>query len=249
MPGIMEGRSVVVTGAAQGIGFAIAEVAAKESAAVVLNDVNVEGLEAAAQRLRDAGARAVAHPGDSSNRAVAAAMVDRAVSEFGRLDALACAGFRRIHGPAETFRDEDWCMMVEQGLTGHFRCAQEAARVMLPAGTGSILFITSIASRVAVPGVVAYTAVKSGLVGLARQLGVEWARRGVRVNALAPGMTLTPGLAMPREAAAQLPSGRAVRPEEIADMAVFLLSPKAEQINGQEIAVDGGAAVGRGAGF
>src|SRR5262249_6381721 len=149
------------------------------------------GLDEAAAQLLAKGARVTTLAADSSQRAVAQRMAQTAVAQYGRLDGLVCAGFRRVHGPAETYKDEDWCAMVEQGLTGHFRCAQEAGRIMLAGQGGSILFITSTATRSAVPGMVCYAAIKSGLAGLARQLGVEWARRGVRVNALAPGMTLT----------------------------------------------------------
>ncbi|MET0326921.1 MAG: SDR family NAD(P)-dependent oxidoreductase [Ilumatobacteraceae bacterium] len=243
---------MIVTGAAQGIGRGTAEVAAREGAIVIACDINPEGARRTSSQLVAEGACVRAHGVDATRRAGIRGILVRTRQEFGRVDGLVCAGMRRTYAPAERFADDDWDMVIEQGLSGYFRCAQETARVMLDQpGGGSIVLITSTASRTAVEGGVAYCSVKSAASALARQLGVEWAARGVRVNAVAPGYTRTEGAMRPldeADARRSIPIGRAAEPTEIGEVCVFLLSERSSYVTAQEIFVDGGMSVGRGVG-
>ena len=246
----LAGRVIAVTGAGSGIGYAVALAAAAEKARLVLCDLDANALAATAGECRARGAGAVETvAGDAASRATARALVDAANSAFGRIDGLVCAGMTRRHAAAESVSEDDWAANLEQGLTGPFRCAQEAGRAMLAQGSGSIVIITSTGGQMATPGIAAYAAAKAGAAGLVRQLGVEWAARGVRVNAVAPGVTLAPDGRMsfdPEMVERMVPSGKPVLADEIARTCLFLLSDAAPGLTGQELTVDGGATVGRG---
>lgn len=244
---LLDGKSIAITGAAQGIGKAAALACAREGASVVVCDINGDLVRSVAESIVAAGHRAIAVEIDASRREDIARMVAESVRAFGKLDGLVCGGMRRAYAPAEDFADSDWEMVITQGLTGYFRCAQEAARQMLRQGHGAIVFITSIASRKAVDGGAAYCSVKAGIAGLTRQLGVEWARRGIRTNAIAPGFTVTEGAQRrmsDEEAQALIPLGKPASAAEIANVCTFLLSDLASHITAQEIVVDGGYVVG-----
>lgn len=244
---LLEGRTIVITGAAQGIGKATALACVREGANVVVCDINGALVRTVADEMVGEGARAIAIEMDAGQREDIARMVSESVRAFGKLDGLVCGGMRRFYAPAESFPDEQWDTVIGQGLTGYFRCAQEAARQMLRQGQGAIVFITSIASHKAVDGGAAYCSVKAGIAGLTRQLGVEWARRGIRTNALAPGFTVTEGALRKmsdEEAQALIPMGKPATAAEIANVCTFLLSSHASHITGQEIVVDGGYTVG-----
>jgi len=244
---MLSGRSIAITGGAQGIGKATAMVCAKQGANVLVCDINGDLAKSAAEEINSSGGRALALRMDASNREDCRRMVESAVSAFGKIDGLVCGGMRRFYERAEEFSDTSWNTVVGQGLTGYLVCSQEAAKKMLPQGFGAIVFITSIASHKAVDGGAAYCSVKAGIAGLTRQLGVEWAARGLRTNAVAPGFTITEG-ALRRmtdeEARALIPIGRAARADEIGNVCAFLLSDLASHITGQEIVVDGGYSVG-----
>ena len=241
-------KSVAVTGGAQGIGKATATICARLGAQVAICDTNGPLAQSVAESINSSGGQAIAVEMDASRRAECKAMVMSVVRAFGRLDGLVCGGMRRVYEPAEKFSDEGWDTVIAQGLTGYFRCSQEAARQMMQQGSGAIVLITSIASQNAVDGGAAYCSAKAGVSGLTRQLGVEWVRRGIRTNAVAPGFTETEG-ALRRmsdeEARALIPAGRPARSEDIGNVCAFLLSDMASYITGQEIVVDGGYSVGR----
>lgn len=244
---MLSGKSVAVTGGAQGIGKATALVCARLGASVAVCDINGPLAQSVADSINSSGGRAIALEMDASRGTDCSRMVLSTIGAFGHLDGLVCGGMRRIYEAAEDFSNEGWDTVVSQGLTGYFRCSQHAARQMLKRGSGAIVLITSIASRNAVDGGAAYCAVKAGVSGLTRQLGVEWARRGIRTNAVAPGFTITEGALRKMsddEARALIPIGRAARAEEIGNVCAFLLSDLASHITGQEIVVDGGYSIG-----
>lgn len=244
---MLQQKSIVVTGGAQGIGKATAALCAREGANVVIADLNGALAHSVAASMREKGGHAIAVEMDTTSRKDVQRTLDEAHAEFGTVDGIVCNGMRRVYRPAEEFTQEQWDLVIRQGLTGYFLCAQEAARRMLSATGGAIVMVTSIASRTAVEGGAAYCAVKAGIAGLTRQLGVEWARRGIRVNSVAPGFTQTEGAirTMSEEEAGELiPMGRVASSEEIAKVTAFLLSDLASHITAQEIVVDGGYLAG-----
>jgi NAD(P)-dependent dehydrogenase (short-subunit alcohol dehydrogenase family) len=244
---LLQGRVIAITGAAQGIGKATALACVREGAAVAVCDINGALARIVADSINENAGRAIAIEIDAGHREDVVRMVQESVAAFGKLDGLVCGGMRRFYAPAESFPDEHWDTVVQQGLTGYFRCAQEAARQMFTQRQGAIVFITSTAGRTAVDGGAAYCAVKAGIAGLTRQLGVEWARRGIRTNAVAPGFTVTEGALRKmsdEEAQALIPRGQPASAQDIGNVCVFLLSDLASHITAQEIVVDGGYTVG-----
>jgi NAD(P)-dependent dehydrogenase (short-subunit alcohol dehydrogenase family) len=232
----LAGEVAVVTGAAQGLGAAIADALEAEGARVARTDLS-----------RGAGT-GVAYELDVTDRG----SVERALAEIAEslgepTILVSNAGINRI-GPSETLPEERWQEVVDINLTGAFRCAQAAGVRMLAAGRGSIVNVASISAFVGMPGRAAYCATKAGVVALTRVLAVEWAARGVRVNAVAPGYVGTPmveqaleaGLLEADELADRTPFGRVASPAEIADTVVFLASPAARYVTGQTLVVDGG---------
>ena len=246
---MLQDRVVVVTGAGRGIGRASAVAAGRLGARVVACDVDGSVADATAKAITDAGGDSLGLALDASTPEGADRLIGSTCDWSGRVDALICAGMRRVYAPAEEMADSDWSIMMEQGLSGYFRCAQRAGRRMIEQDGGSIVFITSIAGRLAVPGAVAYASVKAGVAGLTRQLGVEWASRGVRVNAIAPGPMLAEEATPSGQVEATRRTGpvrEAANPQDIAAAAIFLLSDGALNITGQEIVIDGGMSAGRG---
>jgi NAD(P)-dependent dehydrogenase (short-subunit alcohol dehydrogenase family) len=245
---MLEGKSIIVTGAAQGIGKAAAVICAREGASVVIADINGDLGQSVAASIVTSGGHAFAIEMDASRREDIRRLIGETIDTFGSVDGLVCAGMRRVYGPAEDFSDEEWEVVISQGLTGYFRCAQESARQMLRQGHGSIVMITSAAGHCAVAGGAAYCSAKAGIAGLTRQLGVEWARRGIRTNSVAPGFTVTEGALRKisaEEADALIPIGRPAHADEIGNVCAFLLSDRASHITAQEIVVDGGYLIGK----
>jgi 3-oxoacyl-[acyl-carrier protein] reductase len=237
----MDGNAGIVTGAAGGIGLAIARALLDAGADVLLVDLR-EDVEDAARRLN-----ARAQVADLAEDGGAAEMVERAVAEWGRIDFLVNAAGIQARGPAIELSDEDWERLHAVNLRAVFRGCRAAARRMVESGGGAILNVASISSSVGVPGIVPYGAMKGGVVQLTRGLAVELAPSGVRVNAVAPGYVTT---AMTGElwrdedrraqVTARIPLGRFASPEEISPAALFLLSPAAGYITGEVLHVDGG---------
>ena len=238
----MGGKAGLVTGAASGIGRAIAATLVESGAEVLLVDRDGPALEAAARELV-AEAYAVDLAADSAPESA----VGRTVVEWGRIDFLVNAAGVQARGPAIELSDEDWERLHAVNLRAVFRGCRAAARRMVESGGGAILNVASISSTVGVPGIVPYGAMKGGVVQLTRGLAVELAPSGVRVNAVAPGYVTT---AMTGElwrdedrkaqVTARIPLGRFASPEEISPAALFLLSPAAGYITGEVLHVDGG---------
>jgi NAD(P)-dependent dehydrogenase (short-subunit alcohol dehydrogenase family) len=244
----LQGRNVVVTGAARGIGFEIARSAQEAGARVVIADVEAKAGQAAAAEI-GAGAVAIDVTDPASVRAALAA-VER---DYGRVHGwVNNAGVVR-NAPAEDMADEDWRSVLTVNLDGTFWCCREAGRHMLAQGGGTIVNIASMSGLVSnhPQPQAAYNASKAGVIMLTKSLAGEWAPRGVRVNSVSPGYTATPlleqvKLQKPEWAAiwdGDTPMGRSAQPSEVASVVVFLLSDASSYMTGSNVVVDGGFTV------
>ncbi len=245
----LDGKVAVVTGAAAGIGRAAAVALADAGVAVVVADVDTKRGEAVAAGIRDEGGRAVFVATDVADDDAVAAMVQRAVDEFGRLDlAFNNAGIEGVSAPTHECTTDNWQRVLAVNLTGVWSCMRHEIPRMLETGGGSIVNCSSVAGLVGFATSPAYVASKHGVVGLTRTAALEYATEGIRVNAVCPGVIetemierFTHGDPVAQEALnAMEPVGRLGRADEIADAVVWLCSDRASFVTGQAIAVDGG---------
>lgn len=243
--GLLAGKVAVVTGAASGIGEAVAGAMAAEGAAVVIGDLDARGA-AVAQQIADGGGRALYLRCDVTDEASVKALMDTAAGRFGSLDILvANAGIPEAKGPVHELDLARWRQVLEIDLTGVALCNKHAAAHMVRAGSGSVVNMASILGIVGQANSTAYSAAKAGVVNFTRSAALTYARQGIRFNAVCPGYVETPLLAqLPADTRAQMlarqPAGRLARPEEIANVVVFLASEKASIITGACISADGG---------
>ena len=246
------GKVALVTGAAAGMGLATAQAFAEAGAAVVLADFKEDAVKAAAQQLVAAGHKAVAVHCDVSDDAQVAAMVDRTIAAFGRLDAaFNNAGVMARIVPIADSTREDWDRVIGVNLRGVWSCMKHELRQMERQGSGAIVNNASVGALTGNPGIASYIASKHGVVGLTRTAALEYVKRGIRVNAVNPGLIDTQiardVVAGDEQAYAELekhvPIGRAGRPEEIASVVLWLCSPGASYVVGHALTVDGGMTV------
>ncbi|WP_159501261.1 SDR family NAD(P)-dependent oxidoreductase [Microbacterium sp. 18062] len=240
--------AALVTGAGAGIGRATALRLAESGWAVACVDRDPDAADATARFIAEQGGRASTHGADVSDADAIDAAVRDATSRLGALTGcVACAGIE-LTGPAHELSADTVRRVVEVNLLGAFFTAAAVARPAIEEGTtASIVLVASVNGRTAFPGQSAYTASKGGVIALATALAVDWAAHGIRVNAVAPGVTDTSMSASSlgddtkrRTLLARVPLGRPAQPEEIADATVFLLSRAASYITGQTLNVDGG---------
>jgi NAD(P)-dependent dehydrogenase (short-subunit alcohol dehydrogenase family) len=246
------GKVALVTGAAAGMGLATARAFAEAGAATVLADANHSVVVAEAEKLAAAGHRAIAVRCDVSDEAQVAAMMERTVAEFGRLDAaFNNAGvMARIAATADSSRD-DWERVIGTNLRGVWSCMRHELRVMERQGSGAIVNNASVGALTGNPGIASYIASKHGVIGLTRTAALEYIGKGIRVNAVNPGLIDTQighdvfegDEQVYVEAAKGVPIGRAGRPEEIAAAVLWLCSPGASYVVGHGLTVDGGMTV------
>jgi len=255
--GTFDGKVALVTGAALGIGAAIASEFAAEGAAVGLVDVDTEALEGTVAGITAAGGRAIAFPGDVRDAALARDAVARLASDFGGLDILVNnAGVVR-YGFLPNFAEEDWDYVLDINLKAMYQFARVAIPELRKRGGGAIINLASVQAYWSHQGAVAYSASKGGVVAFTRALALDHAREGIRVCAIAPGTVRTPMVMDaaqransddPDAALAQFagthPIGRLIEPVDIANVALFLASDKAGAMTGATVLVDGGLVAG-----
>src|SRR5215211_355519 len=244
----LAGEVAVVTGAASGIGKAIAEAVAASGAAVGLVDLTEEANARTAEAIFEAGGRCLSIGADVTQLGQLRTAVERTEAAFGPLSlAVNSAGIANA-APAEIMSLDQWQRVYDVDVTGVFLSCQAEAEAMLRSGRGSIVNISSMSGTIINRGLqqVHYNSAKAAVSHLTRSLAMEWVDRGVRVNAVSPGYTATPMNTRPEmvdlveKFSREIPMGRYAEPEEIAGPVVFLLSPAASYCTGVDLLIDGG---------
>lgn len=240
-----EYRNAVVTGAARGIGKAIALRLAKAGLNVVVSDVMLEEAEHVAASLRDLGVQSFAVKADVANPADAENLVKETVSRLGTIDYLVNnAGITRDN-LAVRMTEKEWDMVLDINLKGTFLCSQAAAKEMMKKRFGRIVNIASVSGVLSTAGQANYSASKAGVISLSRTFARELGKRNITVNAVAPGFIITEMTEqlsdkVKEEYIAGIPLGRGGTPEDVAEAVLFLVSPAASYITGTVLNVSGG---------
>src|SRR5690242_13721637 len=267
-PGLFDGRVALVTGGGSGIGRGVADTLAALGAHVVLASRKQERVDAAAKEIRAAGGKASGVAVDVREQERVKEVVSRVAEEHGRLDILVNNAASNFYAPSESLSVNAWKSVIEIDLYGTFFCAQAALPAMRASGGGSIVNISMTLHYRGWPLMAHATAAKAGIDALTRTLALEWARHGIRVNAVAPGPIPTEGVrkafappsasgvpdvfaverALEDYARKSIPLGRWGTPADIAGMVAFLASPAADWITGSIFVVDGGEWLARGQG-
>ena len=241
----LEGKRVLITGGAAGLGLAMAEAFVRQGCRLALFDIDQDKLSRALTAMPGGTVGYCGSVADADAVAAAFARMDEA---FGGVDILINNAGISMNVPTLDLSIEHWQKALDINLTGVFLCCQAAGRRMVPQGSGAIINLASMYGMVAAPERLAYCATKSAVAMMTKALAIEWAAHGLRVNALAPGYVKTALVEQLVEAhrldegalAARTPLGRLGTVEEIADLAVFLASDKARYITGQVVGIDGG---------
>ena len=244
-------KTALVTGGAKGIGLAISQELVALGWNVVVTGRDAAAIDVAVTGLASGPGKAIGRVMDVRDRASIDSVIADTRSEFGSLDSLInCAGVI-IRDESEVLSEADWETVIDTDLSGVFKCSQAAFSDLEKAKGATIVNVGSIAGSVGIAGRAGYTAAKAGLEGLTRTLGLEWADRDIRVNAVAPGWTRTEMVAggikdgRLSEAAltSRIPQKRLAEPSEIAKVVLFLMSSDSSYITGQTITVDGGITI------
>lgn len=248
----MMSKVALVTGSGSGIGRAVALTFARAGYAVVVNDIFPQGGEEVCAEIKANGGKSLFVQADVADASQVKDMFGLARRELGGVDVLVNnAGVPGAFSLIVDMPDETWFKTISVHLTGTFCCMREAARLMMATGSGRIINIASIAGLLGTVGSGEYAAAKAGVIALTRTAAKELGPYNITVNAIAPGMVGTPtnlklkekGSPFIVKSEASTPTGRMVKPEEVAELIFFLSSPAAASINGEVIRIDGGAAV------
>lgn len=248
--GRLAGRTALVTGAAQGIGRAIAERFAAEGARLLLLDIDGGLAARAAAKLTAAGAEAEGIGGDIARREDVRRAVERCRERFGGLDVLAANAGIADAQPFTEISEESWRRIIDVNLTGTFFCIQEAARVMIPAGRGAIVATASTNAFWVETNMAHYNASKGGIVALVKSAAIDLGGHGIRANAVAPGMIRTRANYITEDPVAgpayleRVPLARFAEPREMAAVVAFLASDDASYVTGELLVADGGTTIG-----
>jgi NAD(P)-dependent dehydrogenase (short-subunit alcohol dehydrogenase family) len=240
-------KTAVVIGGTSGIGRAIAHGLAEAGADVVCSSRRSEQVETAAAEIESLGRRTIRCVSDVSSRESLQSLLDASIEEFGKVDILVNSAGRTKREPTLDVSEEDWNLILETNLTGTLRSCQIFGRHMLDNGYGRIINIASLSSFVSLFEVAAYSASKAAVASLTRSLAIEWAKHGINVNAIAPGVfktalnqKLLEETDRGKEFLTRTPMGRFGKVEELAGAAVFLASDAASFVTGEVLVVDGG---------
>lgn len=243
----LNGRVAVVIGGTSGIGRAIAHGLAEAGADVVCTSRRQEQVETAADEIEAKGRRTLRIASDVSDRASMENVLNECVSVFGKVDILVNSAGRTKREPTLDLDEETWNAILETNLTGTLRSCQVFGRHMIAKGYGRIINIASLSTFVSLFEVAAYSASKAAVASLTKSLAIEWAKNGVNVNAIAPGVfrtalneKLLDESERGKEFLTRTPMGRFGKVEELAGAAVFLASDAASYVTGEVMVVDGG---------
>ncbi len=241
------GKSAVVIGGTSGIGRAISVGFAQAGADVAASSRRTEEVESTAREIEKASRHALRVTSDVTDRASLEKLLQAGIQAFGKVDILVNSAGRTKRGPSLDFSESDWNGIMETNLTGAFRACQVFGRHMIQRGSGSIINIASLATFVGLFEVAAYCASKAAIGALTKSLAIEWARHGVRVNGIAPGVIKTAlneklidGTPRGQEFLLRTPAQRFGKVEELAGAAIFLASDASSYVNGEILCVDGG---------
>ena len=244
-----EGKVALVTGGAAGLGLATALVFAREGASVVIADVKEEAGQAAVQKITDTGGKAIFVKTDVSRAEEVKMLIDKTVETFGRLDcAFNNAGIEGKSASTADCTEENWDRVININLKGLWLCMKYEIPQMLKQGGGAIVNMSSVAGLVGFEGMPAYCASKGGVIQLTKTAALEYARNGIRVNAVCPGgietemieRVATTSPEMKQNLINMHPVGRLGRPEEVADVVLWLCSDESSFVTGYPVAIDGG---------
>ncbi len=247
MRGLKE-KLVVVTGGARGIGRAIAEKFAEEGSKIIIGDINYDQAKETKKEFEDAGHKCFAYKLDVSKVEEIEKFFSELKQKFGKIDVLVNNAGIQIRNPSTDFLEKDWDLLMSINLKAVFFCSQQAARIMKDNGGGVIVNISSGTSTQTTPGRAPYVISKAGVNALTAVLASEWAKYGIRMNAVAPGWIMTEmvkdgmrlGVVSNKQLMAAIPFKRLADMSEIADSVVYLASDNSSYVTGQTLFVDGG---------
>jgi len=244
----LKNKVAIVTGAARGIGEAIASRLCAEGAKVVISDIDLPAAQKTSSRLNSEGHKTIALKANVANKADVEGMIKETMKAFGSIDILVNNAGMSVVGASAELEESRWRSGIDVMLTGVFFCSQAAGKEMIKQKSGKIINIASVNGIDAFPERVCYCSAKAGVMGLTKVLGCEWAQYHINVNAVAPGYVETDlvsnlvakGTLDVNELAGRTPNGKLAKPSDVADTVVFLASEDSQHIVGQTIVVDGG---------